>query len=231
MEKFYLCGGAVRDELLGKKPKDKDFVVLANSFAEMRSLILKAGGSIFVEKPEYQTIRGKLPNFGLADFALPRKDGEYSDGRRPDWTEAANTLYEDSCRRDFTINAMYKNLSTNEIVDYHNGLTDLKNSIISSVGDPRQRFQEDYLRILRAIRFFVVLDFSLSSPICDCLKSKEIVEGLKNISVERVREELVKAFRKDSWKTMFILIQKFDLVGNVIKNEFPDLWFKPTLEG
>ena len=82
--KFYLVGGSVRDKLLGLKPKDKDYVVDAKSYEEMKSAIIEHGGNIFLETPQHFTIRALLPKIGAADFVLPRIDAFYSDGRRPD---------------------------------------------------------------------------------------------------------------------------------------------------
>jgi tRNA nucleotidyltransferase/poly(A) polymerase len=205
LNKFYLTGGCVRDELLGVPSKDYDFVVLVSSFEEMREEIKRNGGEIFLEKPEFQVIRAKFPNYGAADFALPRKDGTYTDGRRPDTTEIAQTLLEDSRRRDFTINAMYKNISTNEIVDYHNGRLDLEDKIIRTVGNMEDRFSEDFLRPVRAIRFHITKDMKLNSDILTFLRSPIFIENVSNVSHERIREEMYKCFKSHSLKTLILL--------------------------
>ncbi len=103
MVKIYLVGGSIRDQLLGLKSKDLDYAVEAGSYEEMRDYI-KENGKIFLETPEYLTIRAHLKNGEPADFVLCRKDGEYSDGRRPDKV-TPGTLYDDLARRDFTVNA------------------------------------------------------------------------------------------------------------------------------
>ena len=103
--RFFYVGGCVRDSLLGQKAKDIDIVCLAPSYRDMRDYLLNCGCQIFVEKPEFFTIRAKHPTLGYADFSLCRKDGFYSDGRRPDNVEIG-TLFDDLSRRDATINAI-----------------------------------------------------------------------------------------------------------------------------
>ena len=229
LEKFYLCGGAVRDELLGKKPKDNDFVVLVRSFDEMREEILRNGGKIFIEKPEYLTIRGHLPNYGAADFVLPRSDGEYSDGRRPDNTSIAEDLYQDSCRRDFTMNAMYKNLATGEFIDYHNGYQDLMDGVIRCVGKAEDRIKEDSLRLIRAFRFSVTKSFVLDRDIFRLLVDPDALNLLKNISPERIREEIYKCFAFSTEDTIDKLWEFPGLIEQIFNNR-TKLWLKPTAE-
>jgi tRNA nucleotidyltransferase (CCA-adding enzyme) len=229
LKNFYLCGGAVRDSLLNVPSKDNDFVVLVDSFDAMREEILRNGGTIFIEKPEYLTIRGTLPNYGAADFVLPRSDGEYSDGRRPDTTSIADSLYLDSCRRDFTIGAMYKNLETGEIIDYHNGKKDLENKLIRCVGNTVDRFREDYLRVLRAVRFSITKRMHLSDEIKRCLDDKSVIDGLQNVSAERIRDEAYKCFKHDSHSAIFFF-SFYSLLSNEVFNERTGIWLKPTME-
>ena len=110
--KIYQVGGSVRDEFLNIKSKDIDYAVEADSFGDMRKYMIDNGYNIFLETPQYFTIRAKFPdshecNHLVADFALCRIDGQYSDGRRPDKVHRA-TIHEDLSRRDFTINAIAK---------------------------------------------------------------------------------------------------------------------------
>lgn len=231
LEKFYLAGGAVRDQLLGVESKDFDFVVLVDSFDAMREEIVKNGGSIFLESPKYLTIRGKLPNYGAVDFALPRKDGDYSDGRRPDSTEIANTLYEDSCRRDATVNAMYKNLETGEIIDYHYGKDDLERKIIRAVGNPEERIKEDSLRLLRYFRFSIVKNFNIEYNLVNCYLYSEFTSLLRNVSPERIREEIYKCFKHDMHETIDRLTSRhYKYLYDEIFNERTKIWLKPTME-
>ena len=151
--KTYLVGGAVRDEILGKPNKDLDYVMLAPSFDAMRGALLDAGCKIFIEKPEYLTIRANHPILGSVDFACARADGNYSDGRRPDSTDITSDLVKDLSRRDFTMNAILREPETGHVIDFFDGIADAKAGLIRCVGDPAARFREDGLRILRALRF------------------------------------------------------------------------------
>lgn len=230
LSKFYACGGTVRDELLGQKPKDMDFVCLVPSFDAMREEILKAGGEIFIEKPEFQVIRGKLPKIGASDFVLPRKEGGYSDGRRPDNTEITDSLYEDSLRRDFKVNAMYKNLETGEILDFHNGKQDLKDKTLSCVGNAVERFEEDHLRILRAMRFFIVKGFDLDGEIDSCLaENDELLFKIRDVSKERVYEELRKCFEYDTWETLKFLEVYYSLQRAIFEDNVYGIGLGPSI--
>jgi tRNA nucleotidyltransferase (CCA-adding enzyme) len=231
LDKFYLCGGAVRDFLLNKPVKDNDFVVLVDSFDAMREEILKNGGTIFIEKPEYLTIRGTLPNYGAADFVLPRTDGEYSDHRRPDTTNIASDLYSDSCRRDATINAMYKNLATGEILDFHYGKDDLARGIVRAVGKPEERIKEDALRLLRYFRISITKNFKLDYDLASCYVYSENTRLLQNVSAERIREEIFKCFKHDMHKTLDLLKSDYyKYLYEEIFNDRTKIWLKPTME-
>ena len=153
MIKYYMVGGAVRDKILGIDPKyikDIDYSVEAPSYEAMKTELLKRGLEMFPIKEDYMTIRGKL-NGVAADFVLCRKDGHYSDGRRPDTVEIG-TLYDDLARRDFTMNAIALDEDDN-IIDPFDGRGDLHRGIIRCVGKATDRMREDSLRLIRAIRF------------------------------------------------------------------------------
>ena len=152
--KFYEVGGAVRDEILNLPTNDLDYAVEAESYEAMREAVLERGGEIFLESPEYLTIRAKVPGIGPADFVLCRKDGAYSDGRHPDRVEPG-TLLDDLARRDFTMNAMAVDIENGKLYDPHDGRKDMEAETIRCVGVAEERFEEDALRILRAIRFAI----------------------------------------------------------------------------
>lgn len=205
---LFLVGGSVRDYLLDKTPKDLDFVVITDlSFTELVETIDKLPNSkVFLTKPEFLTIRCKIDD-QVVDLAFPRTDGEYEDGRRPEtteqipqWKETIDILKVDSMRRDFTMNAMYLG-DDNGIRDFHGGLNDLKAKIIRTVGDPNKRFQEDFLRILRAVRFSAQLDFDIPNDVKAGMMS--LTFGLKSISSERIREELNLSFKYDAKRTYY----------------------------
>src|SRR4051812_9903063 len=103
--KIYLVGGAVRDKIMNITPKDLDYSIECESFDAMRQYIIDRGGTIFLETPQYFTIRAKVPELGAADFVLCRRDGMYKDNRRPETVEVG-TIFDDLARRDFTMNAI-----------------------------------------------------------------------------------------------------------------------------
>ena len=179
----FAVGGCVRDTLLGRTPGDWDITTSA--------------------KPEeVKEIFGKTVDTGLQhgtvtiiknrkgyEVTTYRIDGEYRDGRHPDSVEFTSSLLEDLKRRDFTINAMAYSHETG-IVDAFDGMGDLEKKVIRCVGCPRDRFTEDALRILRAIRFAAQLGFSIEGETYGAIR--EIAPNLKNVSKERIQVELTK---------------------------------------
>ncbi len=220
--KYYLVGGAVRDSFLGKNSRDKDYAVEAESFAEMREDILRRGGVVFLEKPEFFTIRSRFGR-DTADYVLCRKDGAYSDGRHPDEVEIG-TIADDLARRDFTINAIA--ISEDGIViDPFGGQRDIKDKLIQCVGNTL-RLEEDALRMVRAIRFAVTLGFRIDGEIQEVIQNRGDYL-LQEISKERVREELTKCFAHDTIATLNMLM-RFPLIAGVAFGE--GMWLKPTFE-
>jgi tRNA nucleotidyltransferase (CCA-adding enzyme) len=208
--KLYKVGGCVRDQLLGISSKDIDYSVEAKSYAEMREELLARGCKIYLEKPEYLTIRGKLNNEDV-DFVLCRKDGAYSDGRRPDEV-TIGTIYDDLARRDFTINAIAIDEDGNYI-DPFNGRKDLEDRIIRCVGS-NDRLKEDALRILRAYRFCITKGFDLEESI-----KEEVFEYwslLDNISEERITQELNKCFESSVEHTMYTIAVRHEFFGRYL---------------
>ena len=226
--KFYLVGGAVRDKFLGLDSKDKDYAVEANSYADMIQEIKNRGGEIFLEKPEFATVRAKMPVLGCADFVLCRKDGYYSDGRRPD-SVAPGTLIDDLSRRDFAVNAMAIDEDGN-LIDPFNGKDDLlRLQVLRCVGSAEARFKEDSLRMLRAIRFAITKRLGFNNEIYAALMNENMVNLLENVSIERVREELYRCFYCDTPLTLRMILQTFPLIGIKFFNT-DKLWLEPTLK-
>lgn len=231
--KIYEVGGAVRDSFRGVKNNDIDFAVEAPSYQDMKDFVLSSGATIFVEHPEFVTIRAKWDPTGKGkqlpcDFTLCRKERDYLDSRHPSIIEPG-TIFEDLARRDFTINAIARDCKTGEIIDPFNGQQDIKDQIIRSVGNPNDRFQEDALRIMRALRFHVVLGFELTTSIMNAISYN--IELLDKISAERIKDELDKMFRHSSitaMKSLLYCLSRSDL--SHIFNERTGIWLQPTMK-
>ncbi len=219
--KIYQVGGSVRDQIMGRKSNDIDYAVEASSYDEMREFILEQSGSIFLETPQYVTIRAKLKG-EACDFTLCRKESGYSDNRHPDIIEPG-TILEDLSRRDFTMNAIAIDADTGEYIDPYNGIEDIQNQLIRTVGLPSVRFIEDGLRVLRAIRFSITLGFTLSPLIDSILENQHLLD---NISVDRIREELTKMFKHDTIKSLILL--NFLNINKRLFNERTNIWLMPT---
>lgn len=208
--KFYLCGGAVRDMIMcpDKPVHDYDFVVRTNlPFKELVNELGKIG-NVLVTYPEFFTIKAKIDN-EVIDIVYPRREGTYSDGRRPDSVDKVDTLYEDSMRRDFTMNAMYYDPYHNQVIDYHNGKNHLFEKSIHTVGNPIDRFNEDYLRILRAIRFSITMGFKINPKVEQAIN--KLKDKLVHIAQDRIRDELNKCLKANPKYTLKYLLY-YDLM-------------------
>lgn len=228
MIRIFEVGGCVRDEILGIPSKDIDFAMEAPSFQAMKEYMESENFKIFLETPQYFTIRAKFPDSSnlVADFVLCRKESGYSNNRHPDLVQAG-TIYDDLSRRDFTVNAIAKSLDSGEFLDPHNGIEDLKNKVLRTVGDPRDRFNEDSLRILRALRFSITKSLQIDPTIWEVLEEIE-PETLASVSPERKREELTKMFKADSLTSIRLINKMPDRLQSAIFDS--NLWLKATLE-
>lgn len=220
---IYKVGGAVRDEFLGVKSKDIDFAVEAQSFDHMRDYIA-ARGKIFLEKPEYFTIRAKLDGVD-ADFVLCRREHGYTDGRRPDAVTIGD-IYDDLSRRDFTVNAIAIRVSDGEVFDPHSGVRDIAKRVVRCVGNAEDRFSEDSLRMIRAVRFAITKGFEMDWSIQNTLHDRAMLSKLENVSKERIREELNRCFRHDTLATMK-MFERFRSLRDVVFSD-PALWLEAT---
>lgn len=209
--RLFEVGGCVRDSLLGIPVKDVDFVAVAPSFEALRQHVIDEGFKIFIEKPEFGTIRVSVPDrhpirarVKDADFVLARKDGPSTDGRRPDFVEAG-TLEEDLARRDFTVNAIARDPISDDCIDPFDGQGDLKRKILRFVGNPEDRIREDGLRVLRAFRFEITKGLFPDDATFLVTRSRLASEMLFCVSIERVREELEKMFQFDTRKSLQLI--------------------------
>ena len=225
--RIFEVGGSIRDGILGLKSKDRDFCVETDSFESMRNIIVNLGGKVFLETPEHFTIRANVPQLGSADYVLCRKEGEYTDGRHPDWVKVGD-LNDDLARRDFTMNAIAKDVTTGEVFDPHSGWQDIDARIVRCVGDPAKRFQEDALRVIRALRFAVTKEFRIEENTENAIHNFVMFnfQRFEATSTPRIREELLKMFSHDSLRS-FLLLQSFGLLWLLDKR---GIWLKPTIE-
>ncbi|HOJ32423.1 MAG TPA: CCA tRNA nucleotidyltransferase [Candidatus Hydrogenedentes bacterium] len=202
-----LAGGCVRDLLMGISPKDYDIATNARpeEVANLFPRTIPVGA-------EFGVLKVVCPE-GIFEVATFRTDGPYEDGRRPSFVKFSDEIA-DAFRRDFTINAMFLDPETNEVLDYVGGKQDLQMKIIRTVGAPEKRFEEDYLRLLRAVRFSARLDFQI-----DSVTEEAILKYAANIvktSPERIREELVKILTEGNARSGFELLDRTELLPHLL---------------
>lgn len=183
---LYLVGGAIRDQLIGIDDALSDYDFATDATPEEVSAICKkvipvgiAHGTVLVLFEDQE--------FEITTF---RSDGVYTDNRRPDSVAFVKTIDEDLMRRDFTINAFAYDINKNKLIDLFDGKRDLKKKIIRAIGNPAERFEEDALRMLRGCRLASKLEFEIEEETLQAITSHAAL--IKNISAERVRDELIK---------------------------------------
>ena len=177
----YFAGGCVRDRLMGHEPTDYDVATGAapNDVARIFPKVQTVGESFGV-----MLVRVRSHMIQVATF---RTEGVYSDGRHPD-AVAFSDAQHDATRRDFTINGLFENPLTGEVIDYVGGRADLEKRFIRAIGDPHARLREDRLRMLRAVRFAARFGFSIDSETADAIRAG--ADQLQGISRERIGQEL-----------------------------------------
>jgi tRNA nucleotidyltransferase/poly(A) polymerase len=246
MFKFYEVGGCVRDEILGLKSKDIDYVAVPSDgllidvssahdmFDILETHLKEEGFEIFLSTPDCFTVRAKFPKGykyqGVADFVMARKEiGYIPDTRQP--IIVPGTLYDDLERRDFTLNALAKD-DNGEIIDYFDGMLALENKVLVTPLDAKVTMMDDPLRLLRAFRFSITKGFTISTEIWETCLMVGIVEKLdKVVSQERIRDEVFKMMKHDTLKTLE-LFERIRLVNpNILTIMFgKGIWLKPTNE-
>ncbi len=211
----YLVGGCVRDLLMGKEPKDWDITTNAKP-EEIISLFEKTVyenkfGTVGVMVPR-ETTDGTV-SYETIEVTPYRLEAKYSDFRHPDEVKFSNKLEDDLKRRDFTVNALALD-SKGHITDMFDGLKDIENKTLRTVGESGDRFGEDALRMLRAVRFSVQLNFSISHETTESIfKNSELI---KKISAERIRDEFEKIIMSKNPASGIVMLQKFGLLKNII---------------
>nr|WP_294492401.1 CCA tRNA nucleotidyltransferase [uncultured Mediterraneibacter sp.] len=179
----YAVGGCVRDSILARRPEDWDITTSARP-EEIKKLFRHTVDT-GIEHGTVTVLLGK-DSYEVTTYRI---DGVYEDSRHPKEVRFTENLKEDLRRRDFTINAMAYNDEA-RLVDAFGGMQDLNHHLIRCVGDPKERFSEDALRILRAVRFSAQLDFPIEERTAEAVR--ELAPSLENISAERIQAELVK---------------------------------------
>ena len=221
----YIVGGCVRDSLLGKSPNDWDITTSATPLQvkEIFKRTVDTGiqhGTVTVLVDKDIVAKGRPEHAGIYAFEVTtyRIDGKYEDHRRPTEVLFTASLEEDLKRRDFTINAMAYN-DTDGVIDIFGGIDDLNNHVVRCVGNPSDRFDEDALRILRAVRFAAQLGFEIAET--TRVAMKEQAKYLRDISAERIQVELTKLITSDNPKR---LVEAYNLgITEIILPEFDEM--------
>jgi poly(A) polymerase/tRNA nucleotidyltransferase (CCA-adding enzyme) len=211
----YIVGGPVRDFLMGKTPKDWDMTSSATP-AELQTIFPHSFYNNTFGTVTVINESGQEESLKTVEITTYRTESEYTDNRHPDKVAFTPNLREDLKRRDFTINAMALRTSDvkEELIDLFGGHTDLEAKIIRAVGNPDERFAEDALRMLRAIRFSVQLDFSIETETFQSIKNN--ADSLTHISQERIRDEFIKIILSDRPEQGIELLRESGLLRFII---------------
>ena len=202
-----LAGGCVRDLILGVEPNDYDIATSATpgEVAQLFEKVISVGavyGVQIVVQPE-----------GFYEVTTFRKDGPYCDGRHPDTVEFVDEI-EDAKRRDFTINAMFFDPESDSIIDYVGGQDDLRNRLLRTVGPPEQRFAEDHLRILRAVRFAARFGYAIEPETLQAVRKMSHL--ITRTSAERIRDEILKILTEAGARRGFELLDETGLLEQIL---------------
>lgn len=246
MFKFYEVGGCVRDEILGIKSKDIDYVAVPSDdllkdvssahtmFGILEEYLKVEGFDIFLVTDSCFTIRAKFPQGhkyqGVADFVMARKEIGYVEGTRQPIV-VPGTLYDDLIRRDFTLNALAKDEDGN-IIDLFDGMWALENKLLLTPLEAKTTMLDDPLRLLRAMRFSITKGFTISPRIWETLLMDSVIEKFeKVVSQERIRDEVYKMMKHDTIKSLE-LFEKIKYTNpKLIDIIFGGgMWLKPTTE-
>lgn len=209
----FLVGGCVRDLFLNKKPKDWD--ITTNAIPEQ---IMPLFVDTFYEN-DFGTVGVVQENVSdetlkVIEITPYRLESEYTDNRHPDKVSFSQKIEDDLQRRDFTINALAYNVFNNEVIDLYNGLSDIKVKVIRTVGKPEERFKEDGLRILRAVRFYTEIDFVIEEETEKAIFKNTDLLG--NISRERIRDEFTKIIMSSRPMEGLSVLKKLGLMKYVV---------------
>jgi len=204
----FLVGGCVRDMLLGMKPKDYDVATDARPDRIM-DLFPNSGrvGAHF----GVVLVRDVFDQVEVATF---RSDHEYMDGRHPEHVRFETDPREDVLRRDFTINGLLMEPSSGRVLDFVDGQLDLVRGIVRAIGDPNERFREDHLRLLRAVRFAARLNFEIEAETFAAMRRDHAL--IQRVALERVREELVRILTEGGARRGFEMLDGTGLLEDIL---------------
>ncbi len=237
----HLVGGCVRDLILERSPKDWDVTtnarpeeiiklfektVYENTFGTvgvcipMEEVIHETNLTNVIRETQDMAVIRETAQFFIVEVTPFRLEAKYSDFRHPDEVKFSDKLEDDLKRRDFTVNAMSLRVSPlsetkgHTITDIFTGIKDIENKLLRTVGEPDERFSEDALRMLRAVRFSVHLDFTIAQETAESISKNS--ELIKNISAERIRDEFTKIINSENPSGGIMLLQKFGLLKYII---------------
>lgn len=239
---FYEVGGKVRDEILGLQSKDVDYVAVPNDallglysdasdmFKVLVDYLTTKKFEIFLITADCYTIRARFPKDhkyqGVADFVMSRKEIGYIPGTRTPIIRPG-TLYDDLSRRDCTLNAIAKD-GNGSLIDYFNGIKDLKDGVIKTPLDCKITIDDDPLRIIRYLRFSITKGFRIDNELHSAMEEFEYETKMYVVSAERIREELFKCFKHNTIQTL-LMLDRFQPLKDYIFTK-TNLWLKPTFE-
>jgi poly(A) polymerase len=206
--KALLVGGCVRDLLLNRPPKDWD---VATDATPTEILSLFPDANLVGAKFGVVLVRGACAQVEVATF---RSDGAYEDGRRPASVHFEKSPHEDAARRDFTINALFMDPVTRQILDFVGGRDDIHSRIVRAIGDPEARFREDHLRLLRAVRFAARLGFRVDPRTFQAIH--KMAPEVRTVAPERVRDELTRILTEGAARRGFELLDAAGLLEQVL---------------
>ncbi|HEU0369661.1 MAG TPA: CCA tRNA nucleotidyltransferase [Candidatus Acidoferrum sp.] len=212
----YLVGGCVRDLLLQREPADFDVATSATPQQVMQLFPQTyAVGAQFgvVLVPVQRDSNGTPDNYAI-EVATFRSDGAYSDGRHPDHVQFSTDARQDVQRRDFTINGLLLDPQTAEVLDFVGGRDDLKRGVVRTIGEPRDRFVEDKLRMLRAVRFAARFGYVIDEQTFAAIR--ELAPQIHQVSRERVRDEILKMLTEGHARRAFELLDEARLLEQVL---------------
>src|SRR5215831_11610072 len=213
----YLAGGCVRDLLLGREPTDYDVATSATPDEVMRLFPLTyavgAQFGVVLVPIRRDGPQGERDNYSI-EVATFRSDGAYSDGRHPDRVQFSHEARLDVQRRDFTINGLLLDPLNQEVLDFVGGRNDLKRGIIRAIGDPRLRFAEDKLRLLRAVRFAARFGYAIEEKTFAAIR--ELAPQIHQVSRERIRDEILKMLTEGRARQAFELLDQTNLLEQVL---------------